>query len=63
MGTKDILLGLIEAAAWYLFFGFGLDSIKRGRSPWLAAVVLLVLFYVAFVTCPWVRETEAWKSL
>lgn len=63
MDPKDIVLGVTELLAWYFFFWFGLDSIRRGRNPWWAAAILLALFYVAFVTCPWVRETDAWNQL
>lgn len=63
MEIKHVLLGVVEAAAWYFFFCFGLDSIKRGRNPWLAAAVLLGLFNLAFVACPWLRHSDLWSRL
>lgn len=63
MQLHSILLALVEAVCWYLFFWFGLDSIKGGRNPWCAAAVLLVFFYVAFTACPWIHESEAWRQL
>ena len=63
MSPWHVLLGAVEAVTWYFFFWFLLDSIKRDRNPWIAALVLLALFYLAFFTCPWIRETEAWARL
>ncbi|NNJ25674.1 hypothetical protein [Alienimonas chondri] len=63
MTPFDILTGLFEAVLWYFFLWFGLDSIKKERNPWFAAAVLLALGYAAFVACPWVRDTQAWKNL
>tara|TARA_E500000305_G_C4026301_1_gene241998 strand:+ start:3455 stop:3649 length:195 start_codon:yes stop_codon:yes gene_type:complete len=63
MQIKVIVLGMVEATCWYLFFWFGLHSIKRGYNSWWAAAVLLILFYAAFVTCPWIREMDAWSQL
>ena len=60
---KDILLGIVEAVLRYGFFWYLLDSIQKQRGPAVAAAVLLVLFYLAFLTSPWVRETPAWDRL
>ncbi|QDT16559.1 hypothetical protein [Alienimonas californiensis] len=62
MTPLDILTGAAEAVLWYPFLWFGLDSIEK-RNPWFAAAVLLALGYAAFVACPWVRDTDAWKNL
>lgn len=63
MELKNLLLGVIEAVIWYFFLWYFLDTIKRERNLWLAALILLVLAYLGFVTCPWIRETEAWKRM
>ncbi|MFH5805477.1 hypothetical protein [Alienimonas sp. DA493] len=63
MNALVIVTGVLEAVLWYFFLWFALDSIKRGRPPWLAAVILLALGYAAFVACPWVRDTDAWERL
>ena len=64
MAWQHLLLGLIEAACWYFFFWYLLTTIRKpDRNLWLAASVLLVLFYLAFVTCPWLRHTDFWNSL
>ena len=63
MELKNVLFGIVEAVIWYFFLWYFLDTIKRERNLWRAALVLLVLAYLGFVTCPWIRETEAWKQL
>ena len=63
MELWELLLGGIEAVIWYLFLWYFLSTLKRERNLWIAALILLVLAYLGFVTCPWIRETEAWKRL
>ena len=63
MELKNLLLGVVEAVIWYFFLWFLLDTLKRDRNLWLAALILLVLGYLGFVTCPWIRETEAWRKM
>jgi hypothetical protein len=63
MNALVIVTAVLEAVLWYFFLWFGLDSLKRGRNPWLAAAVLLALGYAALVACPWVRDTDAWERL
>ena len=62
-GIKEVLLGLLETVLWYAFIWFGLDTLRTGRTLWWASLVLLALFYAAFIACPWVRDTEAWRHL
>lgn len=63
MSWQHLLLGVVEAACWYLFFWYLLTTIRKpDRDPRLAALVLLVLFYLAFVTCPWLRHTDLWGN-
>lgn len=59
-----------EAVLWYISLWYLLDTIRRyhgapdqQRTPWLAALVLLTLIYLATVACPWVRETQAWDQI
>ncbi len=63
MEWQVVVFSIIEAICWYFFFWFGLDAIQKQRNPWYAAAILLAFFYLAFVACPWVRETDAWKRL
>ena len=63
MEIKQVVLAIAEAIIWYFFFWYLLDTLKRDRNLWMAALVLLVLFYLGFVTCPWIRETDAWRRL
>lgn len=64
MEVKHIILGLLEAGTWYFCIYYLLDTLRKpNRSPWIAAGVLLALFYLGFVLCPWVRHTPAWQQL
>ena len=63
MTVIELLFGLIELALWYAFFWAGLDAIKHRRNTWVAALWLVVLGCLAFVACPWVRDTRAWERL
>ena len=63
MDYSTALTGLVEAVLWYFFLWFGLDSIQKKRNSWMAAGVLLLLAYGAFVLCPWVREHPAWQRI
>ena len=63
MTAIEITLGLIELALWYAFLWVGLDAIKHKRNTWIAALCLLILGTLAFVACPWVRDTRAWERL
>lgn len=63
MELKHFILGLVEAVLWYFFLYYLLFTIKRPeRNVWIAAAVLLTLFYTGFVLCPWVRHTPAWQG-
>ena len=64
MEIKHIILGLLEGVVWYFFIYYLLTTIKKpDRNLWIASAVLLVLLYVGFVLCPWVRHTPAWQGL
>ena len=64
METKHLLLGQLEAVVWYAFIYYWLDTIRKpGRNLWIASGVLLGLFYLGFVLCPWIRHTPAWQQL
>ena len=59
MSIPEALTGRVEAALWYAFLYLLLDAIRHKRNLWLAALYLLVTAYLAFVACPWVRDTHA----
>lgn len=64
MELKHIILGLLEGVVWYFFIYYLLDTIKKpDRNLWIASGILLGLFYLGFVLCPWVRHTPAWLQL
>jgi hypothetical protein len=63
MNVKDWLLAGIETATWYGFIYYMLYSIKNDVNLFISALVLLVLSYVAVLTCPWFRRTKAFKEL
>lgn len=64
MELKHMLLGLLEAVVWYFFLYYLLLTLKKpDRNLWIASAVLLALFYLGFILCPWVRHTPAWQGL
>ena len=64
MGLKHLVLGRLEAVAWYFFIYYWLDTLRKPtRNLWIASAVLLALFYLGFVLCPWVRQTPARQEL
>lgn len=64
MEIKHIILGLLEAVVWYFFIYYSLDTIRKpNRNLWLASAILIALFYLGFILCPWVRHTAAWRQL
>jgi formate hydrogenlyase subunit 3/multisubunit Na+/H+ antiporter MnhD subunit len=64
MSVQEIVMSVIEAVIWYLALVVLLAYIRDPkRNIWATALLLLVLIYLGFVTCPWVRETEAWQQL
>lgn len=63
MTAVEISFELLEAVLWYAFFWVGLDAIKNKRNTWIAALCLLILGTLAFVACPWARDTRTWEQL
>lgn len=64
MEIKHIILGLLEGVVCYFFIYYLLLTIKKpDRNLWTASAILLVLFYLGFILCPWVRHTPAWQNL
>lgn len=64
MELKHILFSLLEGAVWYFFIYYFLLTLKKpDRNLWIASAILLALFYLGFVLCPWVRHTPAWLEL
>jgi len=63
MNSKDWFWAIVEAVIWYGFFYYLLYTIKSPVVLWQSALILLGLAYLGTITCPWVRNTEAWKKL
>ena len=64
MEIKHVILGLLEGVVWYFLIYYWIDTLRKPtRNLWIASGVLLALFYLGFVLCPWVRHTSAWESL
>ncbi|MFB6181579.1 MAG: hypothetical protein ABEJ24_01650 [Candidatus Magasanikbacteria bacterium] len=69
MSTKDWLLSIVEAVLWFGFIYFWLYVIKHptsqlpGDSLVLSSLILLAIAYAAILSCPWFRNTQAWKKL
>lgn len=56
MTQKEWLMAVVEAVLWYVFIYVLLYSLKNEVNLYLASLVLLVVGYVATITCPWVQK-------
>ncbi len=63
MSTKNWFLAVIEAIVWFGFIYYLLYSIKNPVNLWMSAVILLALFYIGTLLCPWFRQTKAFKDM
>ncbi|MBW2985410.1 hypothetical protein KY313_02030 [Candidatus Woesearchaeota archaeon] len=63
MKRSDWTLSIVEAIIWFFFLYYLLFSIKNEVNLWMSAFILLVLAYVGTITCPWFRNTAAYKKL
>ncbi|MFH1643783.1 MAG: hypothetical protein ABIA74_01270 [bacterium] len=63
MKTVDWLFSILEAILWYGFIYLFIFTIKNPVNLWLNSFILLILLYVASISCPWFRNTDAWKKL
>jgi hypothetical protein len=63
MKKSDLLRGILEAGVWYVFIYYFLYVLKNPVELWLAALVLLVLAYVGFWVCPWIRYMDSWRRM
>jgi len=63
MKTKNWFMAIIESAIWYAFIYYFLYIIKNPVDLRQGASILLVLSYLGIITCPWIRNTEAWKNM
>ncbi len=64
MKPHDWFWGLVEAVIWYCFIYYFLYVLKTDDVElWKASLVLLALVYVGTISCPWFRNTNAWKKL
>lgn len=61
---KHLILGLLEGVVWYAFIYCLLNTMRKPeRNLWVVSAILLALFYLGFVLCPWVRHTPAWQQV
>jgi len=63
MTKKDDILSVIEAILWYVFIYLFIYTIKHEVNLFLMSFILLVLIYAASVSCPIMRNTDAWIRL
>ena len=63
MKSKDWFLAVVEAVIWYGFIYYLLYTIKNPADLWQSALILLGLAYLGTISCPWLRNTEAWKRM
>lgn len=63
MTIMDWVFNLVTAVLWYWFLYYFLYSIKNKVNLYQAAFILLILCYAAFIACPFIRYSAAWKAL
>ncbi len=63
MKNIDKFFSLVEAVASYFFIFYFIYAIKMPVNIFYASGILLALYYVAVLACPWLRHTEAWKKM
>ena len=63
MKTKNWFLVIFEAIVWYGFVYYLLYSIKNSVNLYISSLVLLTLIYVGTISCPWFRNTKAFKKI
>ncbi|MFH1145505.1 MAG: hypothetical protein V1707_00890 [bacterium] len=63
MKPKDWLLAIVEAILWYGFIYYLLYAIKNEVDIAQASLILLVIMYLATISCPWVRNSVAWRRM
>ncbi|MFQ6119988.1 MAG: hypothetical protein ACE5KE_08895 [Methanosarcinales archaeon] len=63
MNVKDWFLTGVEAVVWYGFIYYTLYSIKNDVNLFVSALILLALAYIGTISCPWFRQTKAFKEL
>jgi len=52
-----LILGAIELMVWYIFLVYLIKTIKNETgNVWISSAILLALFYLGFVLCPWIRH-------
>jgi len=63
MSKKNWLWWIVEAILWYVWIYFFLYTIKNNIDISVAALILLIIGYLATLSCPWFRNTGAWQRL
>ncbi len=63
MKTKNLFWGVVEAVIWFTFIYYLLYAIKNPVELWKASLILLVLMYLGMASCPWIRNSDAWKKM
>jgi len=63
MTIKNWIFAGIEAILWYAFIYGIFYTIKNDVNLYVASFIILVIAYAASISCPWFRNTDAWKRL
>ena len=64
MKPIDCFRALIEAVLWYAFIYFFIYTIKAPYiNLYVNCLILLILVYLAAITCPWIKYSNAWRRL
>jgi len=63
MRMQDWMLTAVEGLSWYAFMYYLLYSIKNPVVLWQSAFVLLLLMYIAGISCPLVRFSRSWQRM
>jgi len=61
MTLKNKFFAVVEAVLWFLFAWYALYAVKNPVDLPKAALVLVVLAYLAAVACPIFRNSSGWR--
>ncbi len=63
MKSMTMISAAIEACLWYGFLWYFLYAIKNDVNLYVSALILLALMYAAGLSCPFIRNTQAWAKM